>query len=78
MDTYLGVKRISFLMHYNGSLKDKRQIIRKLRDTIKSRFNVCFSEIDVNDKWQRATIALSAVSNQEEIIRSTFFRYPIL
>ncbi len=74
METYLGVKRISFLMPESGSLKDKRQITRKLRDTIKSRFNVSFSEIDVNDKWQRATIAVSIVSCQEETIRSTFLQ----
>jgi uncharacterized protein len=74
MNTYLGVKRISFLMPENGSIKDKRQIIRKLRDTIKSRFNVCFSEIDVNDKSQRATIAISSVSTDEAIIRNVFLQ----
>ena len=72
MFTMVGVKRVGFLMPENGSLKDKRQIIRKLRDTISSRFNVSFAEIDTDDRTQRSIVAISMVSSNEEIIRTAF------
>lgn len=72
MHTMVGVKRISFLMPENASLKDKRQIIRKLRDTIKDRFNVSFAEVDEDEKLQRSAIAVTMVSSNEELIRTAF------
>ncbi|MCX6112406.1 MAG: DUF503 domain-containing protein [Proteobacteria bacterium] len=72
MSTFVGVKRISFMMPENGSLGDKRQILRKLRDTLTSKFNISFSDIDTDDKWQKSIIAVSMVANDEQIIRTTF------
>lgn len=72
MYTMVGVKRICFLMPESSSLKDKRQIIRKLRDSIKVKFNVSFAEISNDDKWQKSTIAISMVSSEEELIRTAF------
>ena len=72
MNTIVGVKRISFMMPENGSLGDRRQIIRKLRDSLTAKFNVSFSEIDTDDKWQRSTIAVSIVANEEQVVRTTF------
>jgi len=68
----VGVKRISFLMPESASLKDKRQIIRKLRDTIRARFNVSFAEVDGDEKLQRSSIAVTMVCSNEELIRTAF------
>jgi uncharacterized protein len=72
MNTIVGVKRISFLMPENGSLKDRRQIIRKLRDTLTAKFNVSFSEIETDDKWQRSVVAVSMVASEEQVVRTAF------
>ena len=72
MHTMVGVKRVSFFMPENASLQDKRQIIRKLRDTIKERFNVSFAEVDEDEKLQRSAIAVTMVSSNEELIRTAF------
>lgn len=72
MHIMVGVKRISFLMPENASLKDKRQIIRKLRDTLKARFNISFAEVDEDEKLQRSAIAVTMVSSNEELIRTAF------
>lgn len=74
MHTMVGVKRISFLMPENASLKDKRQIMRKLRDTIRDRFNVSFAEVDDDEKLQRSAIAVSMVSSNDELIRTAFMQ----
>jgi uncharacterized protein YlxP (DUF503 family) len=72
VNTIVGVKRISFLMPENGSLRDRRQIIRKLRDTLTAKFNVSFSEIDTDDKWHRSVVAISMVANEEQVVRTAF------
>ena len=46
MKTLVGVKRIAFLMPESSSLKEKRQIIRRLRSVLSERFNLSFAEID--------------------------------
>ena len=74
MNTFVGVKRISFTMPENSSLGDRRQIIRKLRDTLTAKFNISFSEVDTDDKSQRSTIAISMVSNNEQMIRTAFLQ----
>ena len=46
------------------SLKEKRHVLASLRSLIESKFSVAFAEIDHQDKWQRATIGVAAVSGR--------------
>jgi uncharacterized protein YlxP (DUF503 family) len=43
------------------SLKDKRMILRGVKDRTK-KFNVSVAEVDHHDLWQRATLAVVAVA----------------
>jgi uncharacterized protein YlxP (DUF503 family) len=45
------------------SLKDKRQVLRSLKDRLRARFNVAVAELDHNDNWQRAQIGVVTLSN---------------
>jgi uncharacterized protein YlxP (DUF503 family) len=55
------------------SLKDKRQVVRGLKDRLRQRFNVSVAELDFQDSWQRATVGVAVVSDQtrraEELLR---------
>ena len=44
------------------SLKDKRRVIKGLKDRISNRFNVSIAEVDYQGKWQRSTLAVVWVS----------------
>src|SRR3954469_18589461 len=44
------------------SLKDKRQVVRSLKDRLRNSFNISIAEIDVTDLWQRATLGLVSIS----------------
>ena len=69
--------RLELELPYYSSLKDKRQILRSLKDRLR-RKNVSVVEAGHHDAWQRATVefALAAVSlraaeeKREEIRRS--------
>ena len=45
------------------SLKGKRHALRGLKERVKNRFNVSVAEVDHEDLWQRATLAVACVSN---------------
>jgi uncharacterized protein YlxP (DUF503 family) len=45
------------------SLKDKRQVLRSLKDRLRARFNVAVAELDHQDSWQRAQIGIVSLSN---------------
>jgi uncharacterized protein YlxP (DUF503 family) len=44
------------------SLKDKRRIVRSLKEKIRSRFNVSVAEVDDHDLWQRAKLGVAVVA----------------
>ena len=45
------------------SLKDKRSVLKSLRDQMRGRFNVAVAELNSNEKWQRATIGISTLGD---------------
>ena len=56
------------------SLKDKRRIVKSLKDRLHNRFNVSAAEVDHQDSWQRAALACSVVTTErrhaEEVLAS--------
>jgi uncharacterized protein YlxP (DUF503 family) len=44
------------------SLKDKRRIVKSLKDRLRQKFGVSAAEVDHQDLWQRARIAAAVVS----------------
>jgi uncharacterized protein len=45
------------------SLKDKRHVIKSLKDRLRAHFNVSVAEIDGLDSWQHSVIAAVTVSS---------------
>jgi len=45
-----------------GSLKDKRRVLKGLKEKVRARFEVSVAEVDHQDVWQRATLAVAYVS----------------
>jgi len=46
-----------------GSLKDKRHVLKGLKEKVKHRFDVAVAEVDHHDSWQRATLAVASISH---------------
>ena len=64
----VGVLRLTLYIHGAASLKDKRQVLRKVLDRLRSRFNVSAAEVGDNDNWQRAVVGISAVANDHSFV----------
>ncbi len=57
----VGVLEVELLLYDATSLKEKRKVLRSLKDRIQNRFNVSVAEVDGQDLWQRATFAFAVV-----------------
>jgi uncharacterized protein len=44
------------------SLKDKRQVLRSLKDRLRGQFNVAVAELDHQDTWQRSLVGVVTIS----------------
>ena len=51
------------------SLKDKRQVVRSLKDKLRASFNIAVAELEVSDLWQRATIGVVSISGSRDYLR---------
>ena len=45
------------------SIKDRRQVVRSIKDRLRNTFNVSVAELDDAALWNRATIGLVSISN---------------
>lgn len=60
-------------LHFPGarSLKDKRHVLRGLQSRIRKQFNVSVAEVEFQDLWQRARLAVVAVNTDQVHLEST-------
>jgi len=50
------------------SLKDKRQVVRSLKDRLRAKFNVAVAELDATGLWNRATVGVTGISDSREYL----------
>ncbi len=67
----VGVCKLDLRIPENHSLKEKRHVLRKLIDRVKTRFNVAIAEVGDNDLWQRAQMGFCTVGNDRRHINSS-------
>jgi uncharacterized protein YlxP (DUF503 family) len=59
----IGVLTIELRLDDSHSLKDKRHVVKGLKDRLRHKFNVAVAEIDYQDLWQRGLVAVVTVSS---------------
>jgi uncharacterized protein YlxP (DUF503 family) len=68
----VGVLILEIQLPYSHSLKEKRAVLLKVRDRLRSRFNVAIAELDHQDLWQQATVGVVSISNSQTLLESVF------
>jgi uncharacterized protein len=68
----VGVLTLEIQLPYAHSLKEKRAVLRKIRDRLRARFNVAVAELDQQDVWQHATLGIVSISGSREVLDSAF------
>jgi len=59
----IGTLRIRLLLRQAKSLKDKRQVVRSIKDRLHNEFNVSVAEIESQDNRQLAVLGLALVTS---------------
>jgi hypothetical protein len=59
----VGVLEVELHVPEAQSLKDRRSVLKSLKDQLRGRFNVAVAEIDPGEKWQRATVGVSTLAD---------------
>jgi hypothetical protein len=59
---------VTWDLHLDGcaSLKDKRRIVKSLKDRLRQRFNVSVAETDSHELWQRAELSCCVVASDRQ------------
>jgi uncharacterized protein YlxP (DUF503 family) len=50
------------------SLKDRRQVVRSMKDQLRQGFNVSVAELDEATTWRSATIGIAAISRSRDYL----------
>lgn len=66
----VGLLTLELHLPYSHSLKEKRMVIRKLQERLRTRFNVSVSELEFQDVWQRSLIGVAAVASDDSVVES--------
>lgn len=55
-----------------GSLKEKRMVLRSLKERLRRDFNVSVAEVEHQDLWQRATLGIVGIASARGPLEKTF------
>lgn len=66
----IGIARVTLFVAGSHSLKEKRTVIRRVKDLVQQKFNVSIAEVGENDVWQRAVMGLALVGNDRRFVES--------
>jgi uncharacterized protein YlxP (DUF503 family) len=67
----VAIARVTLFLGESHSLKEKRMVMRKVKDLVRNKFNVSISEVSENDRWQRAVLGLSLVGRDRRFAESS-------
>ena len=59
--SHIGLLTVNLFLGASQSLKDKRMVIKSVKDKVAARFNVSVAELDGQDKWQVATLGFAVL-----------------
>jgi len=67
---HLGVLLVSIHIPAAQSLKEKRFVLKSLKDRVRKKFNVSVAELDGQDKWQVSTLGFTMINNDHRHVDS--------
>ena len=63
---HIALVTVEIYIPFAHSLKDKRSVVRSLKEQLRTRFNASVSEFGYQDKWQRALIGVCMLSGNRK------------
>ena len=60
----VGTLKLHLLIRESRSLKDKRRVVKSIKDRVRSEFNVSIAELEALDSHQQVVLGAATVSNE--------------
>jgi hypothetical protein len=67
----VGTLRLKLAIFGAASLKDKRRVVKSLKDRLSERFNVSVAEVGMLDARQQADLGVALVANDGRFVESS-------
>jgi uncharacterized protein YlxP (DUF503 family) len=65
----VGIVRVELFVPGAQSLKDKRQVVRSIKERLRERVHASVAEVDHQELWQRAALGLAVVGADGSQVR---------
>ena len=65
MPMVVGLCTLELFLPDNGSLKEKRRVLKSIKDRLRRKFNISISELGGQDLWQKSILGMACVGNEK-------------
>ncbi|MCA8941606.1 MAG: DUF503 domain-containing protein [Planctomycetes bacterium] len=65
---HIGILQFTFQIPHAASLKDKRSVVRSMKDRLRQRFNISIAEVDDHDQMTVGTLGAAMVGTDVRYI----------
>jgi uncharacterized protein YlxP (DUF503 family) len=66
----VGIARLTLFLPEAHSLKEKRMVLRRVKDRAQQKFNLSIAEVGENELWQRAVLGIAVVGTGRRFVES--------
>ena len=66
----VGLARVTLFLPEVHSLKEKRMVLRRVKDRAQQKFNLAIAEVGENDLWQRALLGVAVIGSGRRFVES--------
>jgi len=64
----IGILQLELRISESHSLKEKRMVLKSLKDRLRQRFNISISEIGLQDAWQGAVLGIASIGTDKSYV----------
>jgi uncharacterized protein YlxP (DUF503 family) len=64
----VGILQIALLVRSAHSLKEKRRVVKSLKDRLRQAFNISVAEVGSQDAWQSADLGVAMVGTDAKFV----------
>ena len=66
----VAIARVTIFIGGSHSLKEKRMVVRRVKDLVRDKFNASIAEVAAHDIWQRAVLGITLVGSDRKFAES--------
>lgn len=67
---HVGVLTVEFLIPAAQSLKEKRMVLKSIKDQVRNKGNISQAELEHQDKWQRSVFGFGVIGGEKQHVQN--------